>query len=430
MLALLTAGCTQSKDAAAGDTTSADGGSSAANSGEPGPGVTKDTIKIGYAYLDFNDLVEKGLAPNGWGDQEAQMQAQVDALNDAGGINGHKLEVVYAPYTPLGTEVAEQACLKLGEDEDVFAVLGGFLGPAEPANTCIVGQQATTLVGGVLSEERLKEAKAPWITDRPLRTRQAQIMFQLLDDDDRLADAKVAIVASPDAEDVRASVGEELESFGVTPVADLASDAAVGDITAEDNAWATIAEKIRNADADTVLLLGNPSAGIRNIASQGLDVETWVLDQEALTSLGSSVNLEDARGALSSAPMTGQEAWDDDTSKECRDNFTKANPDLKIIETDDQKEGDDDIPRGVLVSCRFLGLFTKTVENVDGELNNDSFAAAAAGLGEFALPGQPYGSLSETKHDSNDSFRLVEFNPDIGQNGDFDPLTDISDVAG
>ena len=337
---------------------------------------------------------------------------------------------MYAPYTPLGTEVAEQACLKLGEDEDVFAVLGGFLGPAEPANTCIVGQQATTLVGGVLSEDRLKEAKAPWISDRPLRTRQANIMFELLKEDGKLEDAKVAVVSSSDAEDVRESVIGELEAAGVKPVADLASDAPVGDITGEDNAWATIAEKIRTADANTVLLVGNPSAGIRNIASQGLEVDTWVLDQEALTSLGSTVNLEDARGALSSAPMTGQEAWDDETSKECRDNFTKANPDVKIIEPDDQKEGDDDTPRGIITSCRFLKLFVEAAGKVDGELNNDSFAAGAAELSEFSLPAQPYGSLSAEKHDSNDSFRLVEFNPDLGQNGGFDDLTDISDVQG
>lgn len=427
--ALVAAGCTQEKDGEGASDTSGNDDTPAENTGEPGPGVTEDSVKVGYSYLDFADLVEKGLTPSGRGDQVLHMQTAVDALNESGGVGGRQVEVVFEPYTPLGIEIAEEACLKLGEDEDVFAVLGGFLGPAEPANTCIVGQQETVLVGGVMSEERLTEAKAPWITERPLRSRQANILFSLLEEEGDLADAKVAVVSGPDAEDVRDSVIDELESFGVTPVSDLVSDGAIGEVTAEDNAWATISEKIRTDGADTVLLVGNPAAGIRNIASQGLDVDTWVLDQEGLTNLGSAVELDDAKGALAAAPMNGQELWDDESSKECRDNFTEANPDVEIIEPDDLEEGDEDNARSIVITCRFLDLFAAAVENVDGELNNESFAAAAADLGDFELPGQPFNSLSADKMDSNDAFRLVSFNPDIGQNGGFDDITDISDVT-
>ncbi len=107
---------------------------------------------------------------------------------------------------------------------------------------------------------------------------------------------------STDAEDVGDGVVDALGEFGVEPVANLVSDAAVGDITAEDNVWATFAERIRPDGADTVLLVGNASAGTRNIAAQGLDVDTWVLDSETLTNLGSSVTLEDARGASRPPP--------------------------------------------------------------------------------------------------------------------------------
>ena len=42
-------------------------------------GVTADTITIGYSYLDFEELVDLGLSPAGWGDQEAAVQAVVAA---------------------------------------------------------------------------------------------------------------------------------------------------------------------------------------------------------------------------------------------------------------------------------------------------------------------------------------------------------------
>ncbi len=425
--ALFGASCTQSDSDGAGS----DGGtpSGGTPSGELGRGVTEDSLKIGYAYLDFSILTDKGLSPNGWGDQEQQFQAQVDATNAAGGINGRQVEVVYAPYSPLGTEAAEAACLELTQDEEVFAVVGGFLGPAEPANTCITDQQATVLAGGVQSEERLGGAKAPWITDRPLRTRQADILFGLLESEGKLADAKIAVVTDVSAEDVRDPVMKTLESYDVQPVSDLVSDVAIGDVTAEDNAWGPFTERMRSDGADTVLLVGNPSAGIRNIASQGLDVEIWVLDQETLTSLGSTVDLEDARGTLTAASMTGQELWDDDTVKECRDNFVEANPDLEIIEPDDLVEGDENIPQGMVTGCRFFTLFKLVAEQAGETLNNDTFAAAAAKMDQFSLPGQPFDSLTSDKHDANDSFRLVSFDPDLGQGGGFENLTDIADTT-
>jgi hypothetical protein len=86
-------------------------------------------------------------------------------------------------------------------------------------------------------------------------------------------------------------------------------------------------------------------------------VELWVLDQEALRALGATVNIEDARGAISSAPLTGQPLWDDDTVRECREIFTEANPDVDIIEPDDLEEGDDNWVQGIVTGCRFLRLF-------------------------------------------------------------------------
>ena len=109
------------------------------------------------------------------------MQALVDDLNGNGGIGGRQLEVVYKSSSPLGTEAAEAACLELTADEEVFAVIGGFVGPAEPANTCIVGTQDTILVGGVQSAERLEVATAPWIAEVADRTRSVEILLSLLD---------------------------------------------------------------------------------------------------------------------------------------------------------------------------------------------------------------------------------------------------------
>jgi hypothetical protein len=224
-------------------------------------------------------------------------------------------------------------------------------------------------------------------------------------------------------------VRSTLDDFGVDAVEDLSIDAPIGDIAAEDAAWSPLAERIRGSGADTVLVVGNPSSAVRNLRSQGLDVELWVLDQEALRALGATVNPEDARGAISSAPLTGQPLWDDDTVRECREIFTSANPDVEIIEPDDLVEGDDNWVQGIVTSCRFLRLFQAVATAAGPELTQESFREAAANMGKFSIPGQQFASLGPDKHDSNDSFQLVEFNPDLGTDGDFDALTEIADAT-
>jgi hypothetical protein len=427
-MALMATGCV-SDDDAADDEGEASSSADTSGGGEPtasARGVTADTITVAYSYLDFDLLVDQGLAASGYGDQELAMQTMVDALNADGGVNGRQIEVVFSPYSPLGTEDAEAVCLELTDDNEVFAVLGGFLGPAEPANTCVVGQQETILVGGVQSDERMAEAKAPWITDRAPRTAQADILLSLLDSEEMLDDATIALVTNTDAQDAHDAILDSLAEYDVEPVEDLALDAPIGDFPAEDAAFAALGERIRTSGADTVLVAGNPSSTIRNVASLGLDVDIWALDQETLLNLGTSVDIEDARGVLT-ATQPG-DLLDLESFADCRDTFTDANPDIEVLPPEELEESDEDVLAGLSLACAYLDLFEAVATEAGAELTNETFAAAVAGLDDFSIATQPFSSLGPDKLYSNDSFRLVTFDPDLGPTGGLDPLTDVMDV--
>jgi branched-chain amino acid transport system substrate-binding protein len=81
------------------------------------PGVTDETIKIGYhsgmtgpaAFMGYDAL--KGLQTAAW------------AVNDAGGINGRRIEIVWQDdqYNP---EVATGVAKRMADVENVFAVVG------------------------------------------------------------------------------------------------------------------------------------------------------------------------------------------------------------------------------------------------------------------------------------------------------------------
>ena len=110
------------------------------------PGVTADTIKIGWPMLDQQALVDAGLATD-FGDLVGLGQKIVDDWNADGGINGREVELVNRTF---GTDIAtmltdmQRVCLELTEDEKVFATVApSWFGDAV---TCLAGDHSTPLV--------------------------------------------------------------------------------------------------------------------------------------------------------------------------------------------------------------------------------------------------------------------------------------------
>ena len=127
--------------------------------GAAAPGVSKDDIKLGVTYVDLEAI--RDVTDISHGDYEASYHAVIDDLNKKGGVNGRKVVPEFAAVNPIGTVPAQEACLKLTEDQKVFAVVGFFYFDA-PA--CYVTQHDTPILGGTMSPDLLKKAKAPWTT--------------------------------------------------------------------------------------------------------------------------------------------------------------------------------------------------------------------------------------------------------------------------
>src|SRR5215471_9918123 len=95
-LAILTAACSSSSKSSSssggttGGTTGSSTGSSSGSNTASAPGVTKDTIKIGFITS------ATGNASSTFADSAKGAQARISALNDAGGINGRKITLVTA----------------------------------------------------------------------------------------------------------------------------------------------------------------------------------------------------------------------------------------------------------------------------------------------------------------------------------------------
>ncbi|GMU77602.1 MAG: hypothetical protein AMXMBFR46_04010 [Acidimicrobiia bacterium] len=123
--------------------------------------VSKDQIEVGITYVDLAALRAAGINRD-HGDYEKAWNTVINDLNKKGGINGRKLVPVFAAVNPIGTDPAQVACVKLAEDDKVFAVMGQTFGADAPM--CYVEQQRMPLLGGSITAEGLSRAQAPWYT--------------------------------------------------------------------------------------------------------------------------------------------------------------------------------------------------------------------------------------------------------------------------
>ena len=394
-------------------------------------GVTAETITIGVTYLDIDQLVELGFSPATWGDQELVIQALVDDINDRGGINGRRVEVIMDKYNPIGATEAEAACLRIAEDNEVFAILFGFLGPAEVANTCIVDQQETILVGGTITPERLAVARAPWVNERVTRDVSTGALFTLLEAEGMLEGRSIAVVADLSAAPQLEEVAGLLRERGIEPVLEIATSSQVADLIAQNQEWAALSERIRSAGADTLLLVGNASAGIENARLNGLEVDIWATDASGLGSnIGSNVDPESARGVITVGAMTGAQIYETDPRfKECLDAFNANNPDIEVKHPDTLEEGEPLWFTALSGHCRFFQIFELLATAAGPNLTHETFTEAIATIGEFSIAGQPYASLGPDKLSSNDSFQLLEQDPDLGARGQLVPAGPMRDAT-
>lgn len=145
---LLTAACTSSGD---NDGGSGGSGTNAAGQGAS-PGVTADTIKIGYQIVDIGELQERlGFVVVDYGGPDGikkQIEAVVNAANANGGLGGRQIEPVIRVYdgTQDSPESAESFCNAFTQDDQVFAVVlqGAFQNNARPCfaqrNTLIIDE--------------------------------------------------------------------------------------------------------------------------------------------------------------------------------------------------------------------------------------------------------------------------------------------------
>jgi len=378
---LVLAGCTSEKKSSAnGDSPSAGPASVAAVA----PGVTADSIKIGVVYPDLAAV--KQYTKTDHGDYEATYNALIKKINDGGGINGRTIVPVFGAINVASPAAAQETCVKLTQDEKVFAVVGSF-NANEPL--CYAQTNKTAVIGGPLTMKNYAQAQAPWFSDARGGDEVTDAMA-LFDRAGALAGKKVAVVGVVNEEAfVKETVIPALQKLGAAPVEVGIVDANFRDAVATAQQMGVFIQKFRAAGADTVVLAGGTGGEFpkqlektsyrpRLLFTSTSTVGTYINDS-AKHDYGTM------KDALAVALNT---QWSEPALQECVATVEATIPALKgkLVDPLTLAPGSPQPQVSLDAACRTLGLFTAIAKKAGEDLDYRTFQDAGLSLGSYQSP--------------------------------------------
>lgn len=378
---LVLAGCTAEKKS---DTSGSPSSGGPADVAAVAPGVTADSIKVGIVYPDLSAV--KQFTKTDHGDYEATFNALIKKINDAGGIHGRKIVPVFGAINVASPAAAQETCVRLTQDEKVFAVVGAF-NANEPL--CYVQTHKTAVIGGPLTTKKYAQAQAPWFSDQRGGDELTDAMA-LFNNAGALAGKKVAVVGVVNEEAfVKETVIPALQKLGAAPVETGIVDANFMDAVATAQQMGVFIQKFQAAGADTVVVAGGTGGQFpkelektsyrpRLLFTNTSTVGTYINDS-------AKHDYSTMNDALAVALNT---QWSEAGIQECVATVEAADPNLKGKLTDPQTlaPGSPQPQVSVDTACRTLGLFKAIAEKAGKDLNYETFQNAGLSLGSYQSP--------------------------------------------
>lgn len=370
------------------------------------PGVTKDQIKLGVTYVDLEAI--RSVTDISHGNYEGSYNAVIDALNKSGGVNGRKIVPVFAKVNPIGTIPAQEACVKLTEDEKVFAAVGFFYFDSP---LCYVAQHDTPILGGTMSPDRLKQAKAPWMTLDSGAEVQPRAVDALAKSGALKGKLGIVALATEQKSLLDAEVLPGLKRNGVKGTVAVI-DAPLNDVVAGTQQATTIAERFKSQGITTVLLVGGtPSAfsnGLKNTDYRPRLVGTGFGPFQA-AAINKATDPALWKGAVSADIGVD---FNDPSLQKCYRTVEKVTHDT-IVEH--PRPGAPDYQASASSACRYISLFAQLAGAAGKNLTVASFGKAAEKLGSVTIPGSGTIKYDPKTHTWAQPMYLYKYDPTTQQ---------------
>lgn len=364
------------------------------------------------------------------------VDAFVDDLNARGGINGRTVVAHVETVSPVDLVAADEGCLRLTEDVEVFAVIGGYVGPTSTANSCFTRDHDTIMIGGAPTPDERAEATAPWVTTVIGPERHLAAALHLMADADLFGERVGVAWDTSEQEEAESFVLPTLDDLDIDVAETFVQGAAGGDAVAGAAEWQRFSEVIETEGIDTMVMMEvTANFGLPQLIANGYDGQLLVVDTISLTgSIGSAgtVELADLEGIIGTGWLDSTEAWEQDITQRCIGIFEAANPDITVIRSDLVEQGEPNWSISIATLCNQFRIFEMAATNAGVDLTEETFIDGLAEIGEFPLVGQGTGFLGPGIFDAASALRLIEFDVDDlpdGGSKPYGPLVTLSELG-
>ncbi len=203
-------------------------------------GVTAETIKLGIPIYDISAAAAYGLAfeSDGLREQREMFTSIIETWNDQGGIHGRRIVPIFAPFNPIDEDDMKAACLRLVEDEKVFAAMAQlFTGAGTLCFTERFG--VPILLDDGHADEIYRRSDGLLFSTQPARARAVRNQIWMLHEMGLLKGKTLGALVSEifgDGDAANEALDPTLDQFGyelaytarVTSIETMASEIAVG----------------------------------------------------------------------------------------------------------------------------------------------------------------------------------------------------------
>jgi len=392
------------------------------------PGLTEDTIKLGFTHVNYGGVQAGGVNLGPRDDITDVIDALVDAANADGGVNGHQIEAVKVPVNIVDSADQRTKCLQLTEDEEVYAVIDSYTFSIYPASrACIAIEHETPLISGAIGGQEDVDAAFPYLVSvAPPHNQRAIALVETAESEGFFDPAngfeKLGIFTDRCAEDALEDLNASLEELGITDVSEFRADCA---LAAQQGAGEPAVLQFQQDGVSHVLLATiGPAVGpfLTAAAAQGFDAEYFVSDFWSLTNDATAAAFnpdlfDRTRGVTSlhegemslGMPLS-------EPAQACSDIMTEAGlPEVNSYSRDSE----------ALYLCDSLRLFIAAAEAADDPMTREAWAEGLQTLGEFPASWVASATFEEGKVTGGDSIAVIEWQRECTcwkQVSDFRPM--------
>lgn len=352
-------------------------------------GVTAKAIKVGITYPDIAAL--KGIINVDPGNYQVAYTTVIHQINAKGGINGRKIDPVFAAVNPVGTAGAATACTQLTEDDKVFAVMGFF---QQVDTACYVQTHDTPLVGASLTAAQTAAARAPWFNNQISDSDLVPKEMAVFSHEGAFKHKKVGVVSTP-ADSVETTlVLPALRHLHVDVVQNAVNSVPNTDSAAQVAEYGTIAQKFKSSGVNLVVAVGNAGNGWPSSLQQNQSsytprfIATDYNDLNAYTANKAGHSNTILKGVLTAGPQPPASLWwNDPAMKRCVAAIKKAEPGAKINNPVTATSSTPVTWTAPQTACQQVTLFADIVKAAGKTLNNETFKKGGQSLTHVKLPG-------------------------------------------